>query len=94
MELTVGYLKKVLDKLSDDVIIAHLGEYGNDSFEPFMGVKRLLLLKDNGGKMGWNGRTFLAINNMGTHFTGNGSQATLAEIGHFDARTFSDKKTK
>lgn len=94
MELTVGYLKKVLEKLGDDVVIAHLGECSNDSFEPFTGVKRLLLLQDKGEKNGWGGRTFLAVNKMGTHFTGKGEQKSLKEIDYFDDRTFSDKKTK
>lgn len=94
MELTVGYLKKVFEKLEDDVVIAHLGECSNQSFEPFTGIKRLLVLKDKGEKYGWNGRTFLAINNMGTHFTGKGKQSSLAEIGFFDQRTFTENKTK
>lgn len=88
MELTVGYLKKVLENVDDDVVIAHLGECSNQSFEPFTGVKRLLLLKDNGKKGGWGGRTFLTINSMGTHFTGNGEQASFTTIKYFDDETF------
>lgn len=92
MELTVGYLKKVLEKLDDDVVIAHLGECSNDSFEPFTGVKRLLLLQDKGEKYGWDGKTFLTVNKMGTHFTGKGKQKSFKEIDYFDDRTFTDKK--
>lgn len=92
MELTVGYLRKVIEKLEDDVVIAHLGECSNDSFEPFTGIKRLLLLQDDGKKGGWNGKTFLAVNSMGTHFTRKGQQASLIEIDHFDDRTFTNKK--
>lgn len=92
MELTVGYLKKVLEKLDDEVIIAHLGECSNDSFEPFTGVKRLLLVQDKGQKNGWGGKTFLVVNKMGTNFTGKGQQKSLKEIAHFDERTFTGKK--
>lgn len=92
MELTVGYLKKVLEKLEDDVVIAHLGECSNDSFEPFTGVKRLLLLQDKGEKYGWGGRKFLTVNKMGTHFTGRGKQSSFVQTDHFDAETFTNKK--
>lgn len=67
MELTVGYLKKVLAKLDDDVILADL-RFGNE-VEPFMGVKRLLVVECSDRKMGWGGRKFLVINNMGTHWS-------------------------
>ena len=93
MELTVGYLRKVMKDLDDDIILAHLGECSNSSFEPFMGVKRLILVKDKGEKNGWEGRRFLVINSMGTHFTGKGAQKSVEPIAYFDNRTF-DKTDK
>lgn len=89
MELTVGYLKKVLKNLPDNVVIAHLGECSNRSFEPFTGVKRLLVVKDETESKEWGGRTFLVINVMGTHFTKEGEQKYLTPTGvHFDRDTF------
>ncbi len=66
MELTVGFLKKVIAELDDDVVLAQLKF--NDDFDGVVSVKRLLLLEaidDNWGK----GKKFLTINEMGSHFT-------------------------
>lgn len=83
MKLTVGYLKQILQHLDDDVIIADL-KYGNDDFKPFSGIKRLLLLKDESEDKGWGGETFLTINCMGSHFSGEGRQEGLVFKDHFD----------
>lgn len=89
MELTVGYLKKVLKNLDDNITIAHLGECSNEKFEPFTGVKRLLVVKDKTKSKEWGGRTFLVINVMGTHFTQEGEQKSLTPTGtYFDRDTF------
>lgn len=71
MELTVGILKKIIEDLPDDTIVADLG-IGNDKFHPFFCLKRLLLLKNMA-----DGKTFLTINQMGSHFTQKGEQAHL-----------------
>lgn len=92
MELTVGYLKKVLEKLEDDVILATL-VHGNNKFEPFNYEKRLLVLKDTSIDKQWGGHTFLAINGMGSNFSGEGEQKHLEYIGvFFDDNTFKDEK--
>jgi len=62
MNLTVGRLKEIIADLPDDVILADL-DYGNDSFKPHSGIKRVLLLEDN------NGQQYLTINRMGAHFS-------------------------
>lgn len=91
MELTVGYLKKVLEKLDDNVVLANLG-MSNKDFEPFLFEKRLLVLQDISETKQWGGRTFLTINGMGSHFTGNGLQKELRFTGvYFDAETFKQK---
>ena len=90
MEITIGYLKKVIAEIeksvpnSDDIILADL-EYGNDNFNPFQNAKRLLLLK--GGK-GWSNQTFLTHNGMGSHFTNKGEQSDLKYIAYFDEDEF------
>lgn len=83
MELTAGYLKKILQYLDDDVIIADL-TYGNRNFKTHSGIKRLLLLKDESQNKNWGGQTFLAINGMGSHFTGEKEQEGLVFKDHFD----------
>lgn len=83
MELTVGYLKKILSQLDDDVIIADM-EYGNRNFKPHSGIKRLLLLKDESENKNWGGETYLTINGMGSHFTGEKEQKGLVIKDHFD----------
>lgn len=84
MELTVGYLKKVLERLDDDVILAHL-DYSNRAFKPQLAVKRLLLLEDKDK----DGRKYLTINGMGSHFTGQGEQDFLKFTGvYFDEDSF------
>ena len=89
MELTVGYLKKVLKDLPDNMTIAHLGECSNQSFEPFTGVKRLIVVEDRTKEKSWGGRSFLVINKMGTHWTQKGKQEPLTATGkYFDDRTF------
>lgn len=72
MELTVGKLKQIIKDLPDDVILADLG-IGNDSFDAKTNVKRLLLLND----MEQEGRQYLTINSMGSHFTQVGDQKHL-----------------
>lgn len=87
MELTVGYLKKVLERLDDNVILAHL-DYSNRAFKPQLSVKRLLLLEDKDK----DGRKYLTINGMGSHFTGEGDQNFLKFTGiYFDEDTFNQK---
>jgi hypothetical protein len=76
MELTVGALKKILESVDDDVILADL-EYGNTTFRPFNNVKRLLLLKANGD---WDNKTYLVINGQGSHFTREGEQKSLTYL--------------
>jgi len=71
MELTIGVLKKIIQDLPDDVILADLG-IGNDRFHPFISLKRLLLLKDMK-----EGQQYLTINSMGSHFTQEGEQSHL-----------------
>lgn len=89
MELTVGYLKKVLKDLPDNMTIASLGECSNKKFEPFLSVKRLLVLKDDSKSKQWGGRTFLVINKQGTHFTKEGEQKDLKFTGtYFDIDSF------
>ena len=90
MEITIGYLKKVISEIekccpnSDDIILADLS-FSNEDFKPFMNAKRLLLLK---GSNGWENRTFLAHNGMGSHFTQKGKQSELKYIGYFDEDNF------
>jgi hypothetical protein len=92
MELTVGYLKKVLEKLDDDAILAHL-DYSNKDFKPQFCIKRLLVVKDESEHKGWGGHTFLVINGMGSHFTGEGEQKGLKFTGvYFDDETFTTDK--
>lgn len=91
MELTVGYLKKVLEQLDDNIVLAHL-DYSNRAFKPQLGVKRLLVLKDESERKEWGGKTFLVINGMGSHFTGEGEQAPLKFTGvYFDEDTFTEQ---
>lgn len=88
MKLTVGYLKKVLAELPDDVVLADLG-IGNDDFGTYSNVKRLLVLRDKTENKEWGGQTFLTINSMGSHFTGEGDQRFLEYTGkHFNDETF------
>lgn len=54
IQLTVGNLKKILEEVDDDVVLADLG-FGNTTFHPFDNVKRVMLLK---GNEQWNNRTF------------------------------------
>lgn len=79
MELTVGILRKVIQDLPDDVILATL-EIGNDKFQAFTHLKRLILLKDI-----TKNQEYLTINQMGSHFTGEGEQKDLSYTGnHWD----------
>jgi len=90
MEITIGYLKKVIAEIeksipnADNVILADL-QYGNDEFKPFQNAKRLLLLK---GGNGWGNKTYLTHNGMGSHFTQKGKQSDLEYIAHFDSDEF------
>lgn len=90
MEITIGYLKKVIVEIeksvpnSDDIILADLG-FSNEDFKPFQNAKRLLLLKS--GK-GWGNRIYLTHNGMGSHFTQKGKQSDLRYIAHFDRDEF------
>ena len=77
MVLTVKKLKEILSDLDDDVILADLG-MGNNNFNPFNYEKRLLLLKSN---FEWGNKTYLTINGMGSHFTGEGQQKGLEYTG-------------
>lgn len=87
MDLTVGKLKKILSDLDDNIILADM-EYFNDQFHPFIGIKRLLVLKDESENKTWGGHTFLTINNQGSHFTGEGEQKHLKYTGvYFDEKT-------
>lgn len=79
MQLTVGNLKKILEEVDDDVVLADLG-FGNTGFRPFDSVKRVLLLK---GNEQWNNRTFLTINGMGSHFTQTFEQQDMEYLGKF-----------
>lgn len=89
MELRVGYLKKVLAKLDENIILADL-PHGTKYFKPFNFVKRLLVLKDVSPNKEWGGETYLSINSMGSDYTGNGEQEGLKYTGvHFDEQTFS-----
>lgn len=89
MELRVGYLKKVLEKLDENIILADL-PHGTKYFKPFNFVKRLLVLKDVSPNKEWGGETYLSINSMGSDYTGNGEQEGLQYTGvHFDEQTFS-----
>ena len=84
MELTVGVFKKILDSVDDNVVLGTLS-IGNDSFHPFQSVKRLLVLN---GDDGWENKTFLVINDMGSHFSGEGGQKGLTYAKrHFDENT-------
>lgn len=77
-------MKKILDSLDDDVVLGTLS-IGNDSFDPFLSIKRLLLLQGDGG---WDNKTFLAINGMGSHFSGEGNQRGLIYANrYFDEQT-------
>ena len=73
MELTVGFFKKVLSEIDDDVIIADLG-IGNNKFSPLVNIKRLLLVKDVSFNKNFGGHTYLAINSLGSNFSGKGNQ--------------------
>ena len=75
MNLNVKTLKIILNELDDDVLLADL-MIGNDDFRPFTMLKRLLLLESNGKK-------YLTINKMGSHFTGEGNQSHLKYAGKF-----------
>lgn len=81
MELTVGLIKQIIKDLPDDVVLADLG-YGNTKFNPFNNLKRILLLKADGD---WENKTYLTINGMGSHFSGEGEQKSLNFTGkHWD----------
>ncbi len=81
MELTVGVLKQIIKDLPDDVVLSELG-IGNNSFHPFISVKRLLLLQ---GNQSWGNQQFLTINSMGSHFTdGASNHKDLQYISHWD----------
>ena len=71
MDLTVGFLKKVLSELDEDIIIADLG-IGNNDFSAFRNVKRLIVLKDVSPNKNLGGNTYLTINSLGSHFSGLG----------------------
>ncbi len=89
MDLTVGKLREILkdESLTDDMILATL-KFGGQNFDTFTDVKRLLVLKDESSNKNWDGKTYLAINQQGSHFTGNGSQFGLKFTGkHFDELT-------
>lgn len=87
MELTVGFLKKVLAQLDDSVVLSDL--IGNDKFSPFLNLKRLLIVKDISENKNLGGHTYLAINSLGSHFSGNGEQKYLEYQGvFFDDESF------
>ena len=71
MKLTVGKLREIIKDLPDDIVLATL-DYGNANFTTFDGIKRVLLLKSKE-----SGKSYLTINNMGSHFTGKGTQEGL-----------------
>jgi hypothetical protein len=71
MELTVGVLRKVIKDLPNDIILGTL-KVGNGEFDPFLSLKRLMLLQDQ-----IDGHQYLTINEMGSHFTGEGYQKNL-----------------
>lgn len=77
MELTVGVLKKIMADLPDEVVLATLG-IGNEGFDPFTHLKRLLLLKDMS-----DGTEYLTINSMGSHFTQKGEQEGLIYMSRY-----------
>jgi len=77
MELTIGALRKIIEGLPDDTILADLG-IGNDKFNPFVSVKRLLLLKDTR-----DGQEYLTINSMGSHFSQNGEHKGLIYLSRY-----------
>ena len=84
MQLTVGNLKKIFAEVDDDVVLAHL-EFGNNKFSPFTQVKRVLLMKADSN---WLDKTYLVINEMGSHFTGEGEQKGVTYVGkHWDENT-------
>jgi hypothetical protein len=75
MELTIKELKALISDLPDDAILADLGRCSNETFRPFVSIKRVLLLTDE------RGVNYATINSMGTHFTGNGGQKGLTYKG-------------
>lgn len=86
MELTVGKLKQILQDVDDDVIVGHLG-YGNDKVYPWYSVKRVMLFQ---GDKRWRDSSFLLINSMGSHFTGEGEQEGLTFISHWDEKNIGE----
>jgi len=48
----------------------------------YSNAKRLLILK---GSKSWSEKTFLTVNNMGSHFTGKGKQKDLFLLGYYDS---------
>ena len=76
MELSVKRLKEIIEELDEDVILATL-RIGNDDFGTFKNAKRLLLLEREGKK-------YLTINAMGSHFTGEGFQKGLSIVKYWD----------
>lgn len=77
MELTIGVLKEIIKDLPDETILTSLG-IGNDKFNPFTSLKRLLLLRHME-----DGREYLTINSMGSHFTQEGEQKKLIYLSKY-----------
>lgn len=71
MVLTIKLLKDIISDIDDDVVLADL-TYGNENFKTFSSVKRLLLVKSKTTE-----QKYLAINGLGSHFTGRGDQSEL-----------------
>jgi hypothetical protein len=90
MELTIGVLRQIIADLPDDVVLSTL-EYGNANFKPFTGVKRVLLLRSD---KQWGNKTYLSVNGMGSHFTGEGWQKGLFYERHWDETTMKDQSCK
>lgn len=73
MELTIKQLKEIIKDMPDDAVLADL-EFGNQRFNPFCQVKRLMLLQDDKGKQ------YVTINRLGSHFTATGEQKNLSLV--------------
>lgn len=81
MDLNVGTIREIIKHLPDDVLLATL-ELGNDSFDAFTGLKRVMLMEDKTGAVGYGiGKRFMVINKMGSHFSGEGEQKGLEYAG-------------
>ncbi|TXI11482.1 MAG: hypothetical protein E6Q68_06060 [Polynucleobacter sp.] len=83
MELTVGFLKRAINGLDDNIVVGQL--IGNSGFKSFSSVKRLIVLRDDSKNKDLGGKTFLVINDQGSHFFKQGGQSDLNYTGtYFD----------